>query len=292
MFKKSAFKDGAGSFLFVVPALIFFCLFTIYPLFMTFYLSFFKWDGLSIHMTFIGLQNFKSAFTDGPFWQAMLNAVYYAILALIIMNPIAVLLAILVHSGAKFSRFYRVVYYLPPLMSALIVGYLWKWMYDPGNGIINSMLDALNLSGLKQVWLDNNLTVIPAISIASIWAGFGGSFILFWAGLEGINQNLYEAAEIDGATSIQRLTKITLPLLSKVFTLITILTVLGVANMFPIVNAMTMGGPGFASMVPDYQIYNMAFKWNRYGYAATLSLILGVTMLIFSFIKIKTSRED
>ncbi len=292
MFKRSLVKDRVGNFFFVVPALVFFCMFTIYPLFMTFYLSFFRWDGVSVHMTFIGFKNFVDAFSDGPFWQSMLNSVFYAILAMLIMNPLALLLAVMVHSGVKFTRFYRVIYYIPPLMSALVVGYLWKWMYEPYNGIINTVLDLIHLSGLKQVWLDNTYTVIPAISIASIWQGFGGSFILFWAGLEGINQELYEAAEIDGTTNFQRFTKITMPLLSNVFSVVTILTALGVIDMLPIVTAMTQGGPGYSSMVPTYQIYNMTFKWNRYGYAATLSLIVGVTMLIFSYIRLKISKDN
>lgn len=292
MLKRSMVVDRMGNFLFVVPALVFFCMFTIYPLFMTFYLSFFGWDGVSAQMTYVGLKNFKDAFTDGPFWQSMLNSVYYAILAMLIMNPLAVVLAVLVHSRAKFARFYRVVYYIPPLMSALVVGYLWKWMYEPYNGILNSLLDILHLSGMKQVWLGNVHTVIPAVSVASIWQGFGGSFILFWAGLEGINKELYEAAEIDGATNSQKFTRITIPLLSKVFTVVTILTVLGVINMLPIVTAMTQGGPGYASMVPTYQIYNTAFVTHRYGYSATLSLIVGITMLIFSYLRFKLSKED
>lgn len=292
VFKKARVLNEAGNFLFIVPALVFFCMFTIYPLFMTFYLGFFKWDGLTSNMSFIGLENFKEAFSDKGFWQSMLNSVYYAALAILLMNPLALVLAVFVHSGVKLSRFYRVVYYIPPLMSALVVGYIWSWMYEPYNGIINSTLTLLGLSSLKQVWLTNMATVIPAVSIASIWQGFGGSFILFWAGLEGINPELYEAAQIDGANNRQQLTKITMPLLSKVYTVITILTVLGVTGMFPLIMGMTKGGPGYASTVPTVQIYNTAFKWLRYGYASALSLIVGITMLIFSYIRMKLSRDD
>lgn len=286
MLLKKNILDKTSNFLFIVPALVLFCMFSIYPLFMTFYLSLFRWDGLTDNMTFIWFDNFIYAFTDGPFWQSMLNSLYYAVLAMLIMNPAALLLSVLVHSGVRLTRYYRVVYYIPPMISALVVGYLWKWMYEPYDGIINTIL------GTNLAWLSSKYSVIPAVSIASIWQGVGGSFILFWAGLENINQEMYEAAEIDGATNMQQLRIITMPLLSKVYSVVTILTVLGTVNMFPLVNAMTQGGPGFASIVPVYQIYNTAFESSRYGYASTISLIVGLTMLAFSYLRLKLSKED
>lgn len=284
--------DKLENFSFVVPALILFLTFSAYPLLKTFHLSLFEWNGVSPDMKFIGFNNYIAVFSDEIWWKSIANGLYFAFFALLIMNPLALILAVLVHSGVKGGRFYRVIYYIPPIMSSLIVGYMWRWIFEPYGGILNTILESLHLESLKRVWLNDLSTVMPAISIASIWQGFGGSFILFWAGLQDIRAELYDAAKIDGASGWQQLIKITFPLLSKVYTIITILTVLGAMQLYPLIVAMTNGGPGYVTVVPTLRIYESAFKYYKFGYASTLSVILGVMLLVLSIVRLRMSKKD
>lgn len=283
--------DRFQNFLFVTPALVFFIAFSIYPLLKTFQLSLFDWNGVSPRMEFTGLQNYLAALGDQIWWKSILNGFYFAAIALLLMNPLALLLAVFVHSKVKGGRFYRVVFYLPVIMSPLVVGYIWKWIYEPYGGVLNTILGSLHLDSLKKVWLDDVFLVMPAISIASIWQGFGNPFLLFWAGLQDIRAELYEAAKVDGATGWQQLRKITLPLLSKTYAIISILTILGAMQLYPLIVAITNGGPGFVTVVPTMRIYESAFKYFRFGYASTLSVILGLIMLTVSLARLRMSNK-
>lgn len=277
--------------MFIVPAMLMFVVFSAYPLYKTFQLSLFKWNGITTNMSFIGFSNYLQVFNDAIWWKSVFNGFFFAAAALLIMNPLALVLAYAVYKGVKGSSVYKVIYYIPPILSGIVVGYMWKWIYDPTNGILNMFLDSVHLSFFKTAWLSNPSTVLPAVSIASIWQGFGGSFILFWAGLQDIPPELFEAAKVDGATRWQQFIKITIPLLKKPYTVITILTILGAMQTLPLVISMTNGGPGFESTVPALRIYVEAFTNSQFGYATALSVILGVMMLIISLVKIRMDRE-
>jgi ABC-type sugar transport system permease subunit len=284
--------DQIGSFLFVLPALAFFVTFSIYPLFKTFQLSFFQWDGMTKNMTFVGFQNYINAFRDFIWLKSLKNGVYLAILALIIMNSIAFILAVLVNLRIRGSKFYRVVFYIPPILSGIVVGFIWKWIYDPNYGILNGILDILHLSQFKRAWLSDIHTALISVSIASMWQGVGGSFILFLAGLQGIPEELYEASIVDGASFWQQFFYITIPLMSRTLMIVSILTILGAMQLLTIVIPLTNGGPGFETEVPALRIYKEAFSNYRFGYATALSVLLGIMLFIISIIQIKLRRTD
>jgi ABC-type sugar transport system permease subunit len=284
--------DQIGSFLFVLPALAFFVTFSIYPLFKTFQLSFFQWDGMTKNMTFVGFQNYINAFRDFIWLKSLKNGVYLAILALIIMNSIAFILAVLVNLRIRGSKFYSVVFYIPPILSGIVVGFIWKWIYDPNYGILNGILDILHLSQFKRAWLSDIHTALISVSIASMWQGVGGSFILFLAGLQGIPEELYEASIVDGASFWQQFFYITIPLMSRTLMIVSILTILGAMQLLTIVIPLTNGGPGFETEVPALRIYKEAFSNYRFGYATALSVLLGIMLFIISIIQIKLRRTD
>jgi len=281
-----------GNMLFVLPAVAFSIIFSIYPLYKTFQLSFFDWDGITPTMNFVGLENYITAFFDNVWWKSVYNGFYLAVLALIFMNSLALFLAILVNNDIRGAKVYRVIFYIPPILSGIVVGYIWKWIYDPTYGILNTILEYLHLGFLKHAWLSEVATALPCVAIASIWQGFGGSFILFLAGLQGIPQELYEAAKLDGASAWKQFRWITLPLLSRTITIVSILTILGAMQLLTLVLALTNGGPGFETEVPALRIYKEAFSNYRFGYAAALSVILGLILLIISLIQIKLRREE
>jgi len=290
--RKSHVLSQFSNMLFVLPAVAFFITFSIYPLYKTFQLSFFDWNGIAPTMNFVGLQNYFTAFSDNVWWKAVYNGFYLAVLALIFMNSLALFLAILVNNDIRGANVYRVIFYIPPILSGIVVGYIWKWIYDPTYGILNAILEYLHLGFLKHAWLSDIKTALLSVAVASIWQGFGGSFIIFLAGLQGIPQDLYEAAKVDGASAWEQFRWITLPLLSKTYTIVSILTILGAMQLLTLVLALTNGGPGFETEVPALRIYKEAFSSYRFGYATALSVILGLMLLIISLIQIKLRREE
>jgi ABC-type sugar transport system permease subunit len=286
------FIDKIENFIFVIPALAFFITFSIYPLFKTFQMSFYQWDGITKNMIFVGFKNYIDAFKD-PIWlKSIKNGFILSFLALIFMNSIAFLLAILVNSGIKGAKFYRVIFYIPPILSGIVVGYIWKWIYDPNFGILNGLLDILNLSHFKRPWLSDVNTALISVSIASMWQGVGGSFILFLAGLQSIPEDLFEASRVDGANFWQQFFYITIPLMSRTLMIVSILTILGAMQLLTIVIPLTNGGPGFETEVPALRIYKEAFSSYKFGYATALSVLLGIMLFIISLIQIKLRKVD
>lgn len=284
--------DYLGNYLFLLPVVVFFSAFSLYPIIRTFHMSLYKWDGMAPVMEWVGLRNFRLIFTtDRIWWISMWNAVKFALLGVIIMQSFSLILAFMVDRGAKAAGFYKVVFYIPTILSAMVVGYIWKWIYDPYGGILNHLLSMIGLPHLTKAWLSDPSYSLISVSIASMWSGFGYSFLYFLAALKGISQEIYEAARVDGARSWQVLTRITLPMLRPVITVITILTILGAMQLFPLVAAMTNGGPGFSTQVPVMTIYTECFKNHNYGYAGAMSVIFGLILLVISLVQIEFSKR-
>ena len=285
-------KAEYENLLFIFPAMLLFVVFSVYPLIKTFQLSVYEWSGIGADMTFVGIANYIKAIADERWWHSVLNGFLFGFMALIIMNPIALMLAIFVSAKLKGALAYRVIYYIPPIMSGIVVGYIWRWIYDPINGILNNLLGVFQLDFLIHDWLNSPATALGAVIAASIWQGIGGSFLLFLSGLQGIPKELYEAAEMDGATKWKQFCHITIPSLKKTYTIVSILTILGSMQTLGIVVSMTNGGPGGATNVPALRIYNEAFKNYRFGYASALSVILGIMLLIVSWLQMKVKKQE
>ena len=285
-------RRGAwAGLLFIWPALAFYLVFSVYPFLRTFQLSFTNWDGLSEHFSYIGLSNYVTALSDNIWWQSLGHGVFFAVTALIFMNGLGLLLAVAVDSGIRGQTIYRVVFYSPVILSGIVVAIVWKWLYQPYGGPINTLLTSVGLGGLAHAWLGDSGTAIWAVAITSMWQGVGYPFLLFLAGLQGVPVELYEAARVDGATSWHLFRYITVPFLIPVGALVSILTILGAMQIFPIVIAMTNGGPGYATEVPVLHIYREAFGFFHFGYATALSVIFGAFLFIVSIIQLQVSRR-
>lgn len=283
--------DYIGNSLFILPTIFFFGAFSLYPILRTVQLSLFKWDGMAPEKIWVGLRNFQIIFTLDPnWWTAMWNAAQFALLGIIVMQSFSLLMAFLVDKGARAENFYKAVFYIPTILSPMVVGYVWKWIYDPYGGVLNNLLKSFE-AGFSKAWLSDPLTSLYAVSLASIWAGFGYSFLLFLAALKGIPEELYEAAKVDGANGLQTFFRVVIPMLRPVLTVVTILTILGAMQLFPLVAAMTNGGPGFSTQVPVMTIYNECFQNHNYGYASALSVLFGLTLLIISMAQIELSKR-
>lgn len=281
------------AYVFILPTLILFSLFSVYPFIRTIELSFTDWNGLSSTFKSVGLENYLAAFSDGVWWSSVWNGVLLAAVALVFMQGLGLMLAVAVDRKMAGATAYRTLFYIPPILSGIVVAIIWKWLYEPNNGVINTTLENIGLGDLAHPWLGDPSTALWAISLVSVWQGVGYPFLLFLAGLQSIPDELYEAARVDGADMRQIFWSVTLPLLRPVIGIVSVLTFLGAMQTFNLVIAMTNGGPGYATEVPIFHIYRAAFGGSpNFGYASALSLIFGMMLFAISMASLWFSRRS
>lgn len=283
-------KETMQNYSFVLPALIMFCLFSVYPYLKVIQLSLFEWDGISSQMFFVGLRNFKDVLFDDPlWWRSVSQAGYITFLALTVQNILALLLALVVAREIRGGNVYRVIFYLPPVLSGIVVGLIWNWIYDGDYGLFNHFFNWIGLAKFQRAWLGDPKTALTCIAIIHMWKGFGWGFIILLAGLQTIPEELYEAAHVDGAGTWHRFKYITVPLMMPVFFLVSILTILGTMQIFDIIISTTRGA--YYTDVPILRIYFSMLREGRFGYACAQGLIFGLILLTISMIQLKLGTK-
>ncbi len=284
-------RNFVGNYVFILPAFLLFFTFSLYPFFKVFQLSVTNWDGISPSIAFVGLANFKDLLTENPtFWVSMKNAFYVTFLALTVQNFLALFLALLCDRDIKGGNVYRVIFYLPPVLSGIVVGLIWNWIYDGNYGLLNHFLAFIGLGDLSRAWLSDPKTALLAVSMIHMWRGFGWGFVILLAGLQSIPRELYEAARVDGANSWIVFKSITVPLMIPVFILVSILTILGTMQIFDIIIATTGGGPGYHTEVPITRIVATMIGSSQFGYACAMGVIFGLILLALSMVQIRVSK--
>lgn len=285
-------KEKTFNMVFILPALVLFLVFNLYPLFRTFQLSFYQWNGIDKDMIFVGFAQYKHIIFNNPaYWKSMLNAAYITLLCLTLQNGLALLLAILVNRQIKGENVYRVIFFLPPVLSGIVVGLIWKFIYDGNFGILNSWLAAIGFENFKDfAWLSEIKTALSSVAVVHMWKGFGYGFIILLAGLQTIPTELYEAAEVDGADKWQQFKHITVPSMIPVFTMVTILTILGAMQIFDLIYSMTQGGPAGHTDVPITKIYQY-MNSGEFGYSTAMAVIFGLVLLIVSILQLYASKK-
>jgi raffinose/stachyose/melibiose transport system permease protein len=266
-------------YLYVLPALSFFGCFVLWPLVRTLWLSLHEWDGVT-EPTWVGLDNFEELAEDELVRQAFGHAAvligFYAVL------PISVALVITAALSRRSIRgltFYRTVLFLPYVISTVVVGVIWRWIYTP-DGPLNEILRAVGLDALARGWLADFSWALPAIGLVGTWVLTGLCMALFLAGVQQIPGTLYEAARVDGAGPVREFFAITLPGLRNVLAVAATLTVILALRAFDLIFVMTRGGPGTSTVVPGLEIYRNAFLEGEVGYAAAIAAVL--TILLFA----------
>jgi ABC-type sugar transport system permease subunit len=290
-FSRKNREETLMGYFFILPAVALFLVFGVYPFYRTITISFTDWDGISNAYNQIGFQNYLTMFSDQLWWRSLVNGLFFSWTAIVFMNGIALLLALAVDRKIKGQTIYRSLFYIPTILSGVVVAIIWKWLYQPIGGPLNQILGSIGLASLQTAWLASSKTVLWAISIASMWASIGSPFLLFLAGLQSVPIELYEAARIDGGNDWQLFRYITVPFLVPVTAIITVLTFLGAMQIFNIVLTMTSGGPGFASEVPILHIYREGFKLYDFGYASALSMTFGILLFGISIFQLWLSRK-
>jgi ABC-type sugar transport system permease subunit len=286
-------KDTLENYAFVAPAVIIFSIFYLIPFLYVFQLGMFEWDGILPTKTFIGLSNFIEIFTqDKIWWNAMLNAGYITLIALTFQNAVAFLLALACDREIKMKNFYRLIFFIPPVLSEVVVGLVWQWILDGNYGMFNTWLRGIGLPGLAHNWLSDPNTALTAVAIVHCWKGFGWGFLIFLAGLQTIPRELYEAARVDGANAGQSFKNVTIPLMIPVAVLVGILTILGSMQAFVLIIAMTGGGPAYHTEVPVLRILASMRASSRFGYACAQGITFGVILVAISFIQYRFSKKE
>ena len=284
-------QDLLTTYLFVLPAVLLFFLFSVYPFLKVFQLSVFEWDGIARHMNFVWLNNFKTAiFVDKAWWISLQNAGVVTLLALTVQNVLALILALIVDRDIRGKNFYRVVFYLPPVLSGIVVGLVWNWIFDGSHGLLNHMLSSFGFGHLSRAWLADPKTALVSVAVIHMWKGFGWGFVILLAGLQAIPRELNEAARVDGAGEWYIFRRITVPLMLPVFFLVSILTVLGTMQIFDIIVATTNGGPGYHTEVPITRILAAMVGTSRFGYACALGILFGMILLAVSLVQMRLSK--
>ncbi|MFH0826853.1 MAG: sugar ABC transporter permease [Candidatus Omnitrophota bacterium] len=284
-------KSTLENYLFVLPAVAIFAIFYIIPFIWVFQLGLYEWDGILPTKIFVGLENFKEIIQDKIWWQSMVNAGYITIIALTFQNVLAFLLAWACDREIKLKNFYRMVFFIPPVLSEVVVGLVWQWILDGNYGLLNNWLIQLGFPNLVRNWLSDPKTALTTVAIIHSWKGFGWGFLIFLAGLQTIPRELYEAARVDGANAWQSFRKVTIPLMVPVAVLVGILTILGTMQAFVLIIAMTGGGPAYHTQVPVLRILASMRGSSRFGYACAQGISFGVILMAISFIQYRFSKK-
>lgn len=287
--KASLFQDHFTNFLFIVPAVMIFAVFYIYPFYNILKLSLYEWNGIDLQKQFIGFENFVELMRDNDWWGSLWHAGFITLVALTFQNLLAFALAFACDRELRMKNFYRLVFFIPPVLSEVVVGLVWTWILYSGTqggehiGLLNYCLDKLHLQHLINNWLSNPRTALPCIAIVHSWKGFGWGFIMFLAGLQTIDRQLYEAAKVDGADNWGILVNITLPMMIPVICVVVILTILGSMQAFVLILSMMGNGLADYTSVPVTQILTAMLGSKRFGYACSQGVVFGVILVVASF---------
>lgn len=285
-------QDTLTIVLFLLPALVLFLIFVIYPIFQSIYYSLFNWKGFGPAVDYIGIENFAKILGDKIYLLAFKNVLVLIVLSLTFQLPFSMLLAVFVGRKLPGQVFFRTIFFMPYVLSEVITAIMWLFLYnpDPSRGFINAVL--ILIPGLKaQAWLGNPDIVLAAIFIALTWKYFGFHMLLYVTGLQNIPAEIEEAAIIDGANNVQKFFRVTLPLLDGTIRTSIYLSVLGSLQQFILVWIMTKGGPVNASETLSTYMYRFGFVRFQLGYGSAVAIYMFLICLIFSLIYLQLTRR-
>lgn len=282
-------KQAALGYTFVSPWAIGFLIFGLYPIIMSLYYSLCHYDVLRIP-EFIGLRNYKDLlFNDDKFWISIWNTLFYTALRVPFSIIGSLLFAVLVNNAVKGIKFFRTVYFIPSIVTGVVLSVLWLWMLNPQYGLINTLLSFLGIRG--PLWLLNPDWSKPSLVLMSLWSIGGGRMLVFLAALQGIPDHLYEVVELDGGGWWSKFRYVTVPMLSPVLFLWSVLEVIFSLQVFVEAYVMTQGGPLNSTLFYNLYLYNKAFDDFEMGYASAMAWILLIITLIITLIQFKLSKK-
>lgn len=275
---------------FVAPAFITYFVLLVIPTLSGFYYSFTDWNGLAKSYHFVGIDNFVEAVSNDPYFlHAIWFTLKYVIFIAIAQNVIALLLAVLIESRRKTKGLFRTVFFMPNMVSLIVSAFIWTFVFSQ---VLPQLAAKTGMPFLNQEWTGNPKVAFFTIAIVSLWHGVGYMMIIYMAALQGVPQSLREAATIDGASPVQSLVHITLPMITHALTICFFLTLNSAFKVYDVVYGLTGGGPGRATQVIAMNIFEEAFSSNfRYGYASAKSVLLFAMIILFTFIQVFVMKK-
>lgn len=284
-------------YLFLLPIYLLMVTFKYIPFGMAFVKSFFNWNGGNVNV-FVGLNNYAAAFRDITFTKSLINSLWIAAADILIVLTFPLLAAELLYAVRSPRRQYvvRTAFTFPMVVPGVVIILLWKWILAGDTGVLNNVLQSMGLENLARPWLGDSKTALGAIiAIGFPWLGsaaLGGlQFLLYYGALQNISKDLYEAAEIDGATIFQRFTKIDLPMLASQMKLTVTLAIINAVQVFDTVYILTKGGPGTATITPSVVLYEQGFTYRKMGYASAIGVIMFAIIMVLTVINQKIMKN-
>ena len=270
-------------YLFLIVPLVIYLIWVIGPMFYTFYLSLTDWDGLS-SPGFIGWRNYQKLFEDPVFYTSLKNNLKWVISFITIPVVAGLALAMALNRAIPLEKFFKASFYSPLVLSLVVSGLIWSWMYHPAKGLINSVLRLIGPDDLAQGWLSESQLVMWAIIFVAIWRQVGYVMVLYLAGLQSVDPGLLDASRVDGCNGFQTFRHVIFPLLAPVTVIVVVISIIDSLRAFDLVSVMTRGGPYNSSSVLANFMYIEAFNNYKMGYGAAISVILFLISVVFIFI--------
>ena len=274
----------------LLPSFVLFGVFTIYPIFHSLYLSFFNVSLISTKRSFVGWNNYAALIKNPTFQKAVLNTITYTLGVVPVGILLSLVIAVLLNNKLRFQGLFRTAFFTPVITSMVAVAIVWSWLLEPNCGLINSFLSKLGIAG--PGWLTDPKWALPSVILLSIWKNLGYNMVIFLAGLQDIPRDVYESADIDGATPLQKFGYITLPLLKAPMGFAAIMSVIKSMQVFGQIYVMTGGGPANSTMVMVYYLYQQAFEFYRLGYASAVAWVLFAVILVVTLIQNRAFRPE
>jgi multiple sugar transport system permease protein len=279
------------AYLFLSPGLILFSVFTVFALVFSFYLTFHEWSIIEPDKPFVGLQNYRDMLDDERFRRSVFNTAYFTAGTVPFTMAIGLGIALLLNRPIRARGLLRTMYFLPVVTPFVVVSIIWKWLYNADFGLFNYYLLKAHLISEPLKWLSDQQLAMPAVILMSIWSGVGFSMVVYLAGLQSVPAELYEAADVDGASPWAKLRYITIPMLRPTTLFLLVMGIIGSFQVFTQIFVMTSGGPVDRTTTMVYYIYESAFKFYEMGYASTLAYALTILLFGFTVMQVRLYRK-
>lgn len=279
----SVMKDKKAILIFILPSIILFAGIIVIPILMSIHYSTLNWDGIG-KPSFVGLKNYYDLFVNNSdgFTQAIKNSVILALMSVFIQLPIALIIALVLASGIKGEGFFRTVYFVPVIVSTVVIGQMWMKIYNPDYGLLNTFFRNIGLNSLVKEWIGSPDTALMAVFIPAVWQYIGYHMLLMYAAIKSIPKDIMEAAVIDGASPFMTAWKITIPLIKPILEVCVVFAVIGSLKAFDLIYVLTGGGPMHATDVPSIMMLNTIFHGNQYGYGSAMAIFIVIECLVLT----------
>ncbi|MDG5471522.1 sugar ABC transporter permease [Jeotgalibacillus sp. ET6] len=287
------FRKNKSLFLFLLPGLILYSIFFIVPTINAVIYSFTDWDGLSPDFNVVGFDNYVNIVSnDSIFLKAFVNNIKFMLFVLIFQTLFSLIFAMFLIKNTKTNIVLRALYFFPTILSSVSVAFIWTFIYDPSIGVLNTVLESVNLGFLQQSWLGNQDLAIFSVAVTQVWFHTGQMLVIFVAGLQGIPKDLYEVADMEGAGKWDRFRFVTWPMIAPSATIVMAYTTIQSFKAFDLIFAMTRGGPNYSTEILATLIYSTAFRSFEFGYASAQSVIFMIVIALITVAQFRLLRAS